>query len=512
MTSKSSANKGFTADDVRRLKTMGLSLGDVEKQLALYRRGPVFLKLKRPCRAGDGIVPFRALPKKKLISFFEQASPRYRLLKFVPASGAASRMFAAWFEAIENSAGPPSEFVKSFFRRFKKYPFSGVVLRDRRASRYLKRKDIPTLLHYTLSEAGLGLGALPKALIPFHLYGVRESRTALEEHIVEASSYLSGGHGVCHLHFTVSPEHQQRIEQEIKDVVRRYEKRFRLKYRISTSVQLPSTNTIAVDEFNVPARDSGGGLIFRPGGHGTLLQNLQDIDADFIFVKNIDNIVPERQLKKILPCKKILGGLAIRIQQQTFSYLRQLCREPVADAKLKEITDFAARTLHVAFPPGFSRRPSAEKKTFLFSMLNRPLRVCAVVRNEGEPGGAPFWVEEPDGRLTLQIVERAHVDQHHRGQWARWMRAEYFNPVDMVCCTKDYQGKKFHLKNYVNQDAYLITRKNEKGKIVNALEYPGLWNGCMARWNTVFVEMPLAIFNPVKTVEDLLRPQHVNPE
>lgn len=500
--------KLFTAEDLRQIKKLGLAPGDLKKQLALFRQGPIFLRLCRPCSVGDGILPLNALDKKKLHALFARESHRYRLMKFVPASGAASRMFAGWFDALENHARLSADDVESFFRNLEKYPFYPDLLRDRRALRYIASKDIRALLERILSENEMGFGALPKALIPFHRYSARESRSALEEHVTEAAFYLSDSQGVCHLHFTVSPEHQERIEEKIQEIARRYAKRCGLRFRISTSLQTPATNTLAVDEHNGPLRDAEGNMIFRPGGHGALLKNLQEIEADFIFIKNIDNVVPERILKKILPYKKILGGLAVRVRQQIVSYLNQLEQKNVTSAQLEEMTAYGLRMLNVVFPRGFSGWSSAKKREILFSMFNRPLRVCAVVSNEGEPGGAPFWVNEGDGRLTPQIVEGAQVDQSNRGQRSLWRRAEYFNPVDMVCCTKDYRGKKFHLKEFVNHDAYLITQKSEKGKRLKALEYPGLWNGSMAYWNTVFVEMPLVIFNPVKTVEDLLRPQH----
>jgi len=500
--------KLFTAEDIRRMKIMGLAPADLEKQLAIFRRGSVFLRLSRPCSAGDGIWPYEKLDKKKMIAFFEQASAQYRIMKFVPASGAASRMFAEWFRALENHADLSSDYVESFFRNLKKYPFYPDIRQDRRALRFIARKDLRSLLSFILSESASGFGAKPKALIPFHRYSARESRTALEEHLAEAAFYLRDRRGVCRVHFTVSPEHQASVEEKIKDVASRYEKRFGVQLSVSTSLQSPSTNTLAVDEFNLPLRDAEGNLVFRPGGHGTLLKNLQEIEADFIFIKNIDNVVPERILRKILPSKKILGGLAIRVRQQMVSFLNQLEQKNVTSAQLDEMTAYCSKMLNMVFPRRFAGSSSARKKEILFSLLNRPLRVCAVVRNQGEPGGAPFWVDETDGRRTPQIVEGAQVDKNDRRQWTLWHRAEYFNPVDMVCCTKDYRGKNFHLMDFVNHNAYLITQKSEKGILVRALEYPGLWNGGMACWNTVFVEMPLMIFNPVKTADDLLRPQH----
>jgi hypothetical protein len=267
---------------------------------------------------------------------------------------------------------------------------------------------------------------------------------------------------------------------------------------------------LAVDENNLPLRNAAGHLIFRPGGHGSLLKNLQQLDADFIFIKNIDNIAPEKLLKKILPYKKMLGGLALQIQQEIFAILNQLDNDQIDSRQLEAIKKYCSR-INIVFPPGMSRQSLKVQKQMIFSSLNRPLRVCAMVRNEGEPGGAPFWVEERDGGQTLQIVESGHVDKNNPKQVKVWSSAQYFNPVDMVCCMRNYRGEKFNLDSYVNPDAFLITRKNEKGRSLKALESPGLWNGGMAYWNTVFVELPIIVFNPVKTVNDLLRAEHLIP-
>jgi len=346
-------------------------------------------------------------------------------------------------------------------------------------------------------------------VIPFHLYRAGEARTALEEHLFEAAQYIRDAGGVCHLHFTISEEHKKDVTKKIKAVKSKYENLCRIKYKISLSVQSPSTNMLAVDENNLPLRDAGGNLIFRPGGHGSLLKNLQNLDADLIFIKNIDNIVPEKLLKKILPYKKMLGGLALQIQQEIFAILCQIENDKPDPVQIESIKNYCSRRLNIVFPGGVSRQSLKKQKQVIFSSLNRPLRVCAIVRNEGEPGGAPFWVEETDGNQTLQIVESGHVDKSRPEQMAIWSAAQYFNPVDLVCSTKNYQGKKFNLDSYVNKDAYLITMKNEKGQSLKALESPGLWNGGMAYWNTVFVELPLIVFNPVKIIYDLLRPEHL---
>jgi hypothetical protein len=499
----------FNQNDLRQIKKSGSTPRDVEKQMELYRHGSNYLNLNRPCAINDGILSIQKAERDELIKLYEREAGNFRLLKFVPASGAASRMFTEWFSALEKYGFGSPVINQSFFRNFKKYPFYSLIKKNKRASEFVEQKNIKSLLDYILSADGLNFGWLPKALIPFHLYSSGEARTALEEHLFEAAQYVRSAGEVCHLHFTISEEHKKIVTKKIKDVKSKYENLCRIKYKISLSVQSPSTNMLAVDENNLPLRDAEGNIIFRPGGHGSLLTNLQNLDADFIFIKNIDNIVPEKLLRKILPYKKMLGGLALRIQQEIFAILRQMENDEIDSKQIDEIRNYCSRRLHIVFPRSKSRQSLKIQKQIIFSSLNRPLRVCAIVRNEGEPGGAPFWVDERDGIQTLQIVENGHVDKSSPKQMAVWSAAQYFNPVDLVCCTKNYQGGKFNLDSYVNPEAYLITMKNEKGRSLKALESPGLWNGGMAYWNTVFVELPIIVFNPVKTVNDLLRPEHL---
>jgi Domain of unknown function (DUF4301) len=499
----------FSENDLREINKSGLTPRDVEKQMATYRHGSNYLKLNRPCAINDGILSIKKTAMDELVKLYDREAGKLKLLKFVPASGAASRMFAEWFSAFEKGGFDSPELNQSFLRDLKKYPFYSLIKQNKRAFQFIEQKNIKSLLDYILSANGLKYGWLPKALIPFHLYPAGEVRTALEEHLFEAAQYVRSSGDVCHLHLTISEEHKKDVSKKIKSVKSKYENMCRIKYKISSSVQSPSTNMLAVDENNLPLRDAGWNLIFRPGGHGSLLKNLQNLDADFIFIKNIDNIVPEKLLKKILPYKKMLGGLALQIQQEIFAILSQMENDELDSAKIEKIKNYCSRRFNIVFPHSISQQSLKKQKQIIFSSLNRPLRVCAIVRNEGEPGGAPFWVEEKDGNQTLQIVESGHVDKSSPDQMAVWSAAQYFNPVDLVCCTKNYRGEKFDLDKYVNKDAYLITIKNEKGRNLKALESPGLWNGGMAYWNTVFVELPLIVFNPVKIVYDLLRPEHL---
>jgi hypothetical protein len=506
---KNKNNAIFTPKDIRQIEHLGLDVAAVRKQLSLYQKGPKYLKLKRPCTVYDGILSITPARREKLISYFEKESVKYKLMKFVPASGAASRMFAEWFSARDQGGLGSAGLDHTFIRNLKKYPFYSLIQKDKQALEFIGQKKVENLLDYILSPRGLNYGWLPKALIPFHLYRKGEARTALEEHLYEGAQCVRGKGDICHIHFTISPEHKKNVLKRISEVKSHYENLGRIKYKISSSVQSSSTNMLAVDENNLPLRDSEGKLIFRPGGHGSLLNNLQNLDADFIFVKNIDNIAPERMLRKILPCKKMLGGLAFEIQQKMFSFLRQMENKKIDLSQIEKIKDYCSK-IYIVFPRGMSRKSLNVQRQIIFSLLNRPLRICAMVKNEGEPGGGPFWVEERNGNQTLQIIESGHVDKKNSKQMAIWASAGYFNPVDMVCCTKNYRGEKFNLARYVNSDAYLISLKNEKGRSLKALESPGLWNGSMAYWNTVFVELPIISFNPVKTVNDLLRPEHKN--
>ena len=480
----------------------------MEQQIATYHRGSKYLKLNRPCAISDGILSIDKITMSALIKRYEQEASKFKLLKFVPASGAASRMFAEWFSVRGKGGFDSTDLTRKFLNNLKKYPFYDLIINNKHVAQFIKKKNIREVLDYILSAKGLNCGWLPKALIPFHLYPAGKSRTPLEEHLFEAAKYVRGAGNICRLHFTISEEHKKAVNEKIKSILPEYENLCRVNYKISSSIQSSSTRKVAVDENNMPLRDAKGRLIFRPGGHGSLLKNLQRLDADFIFIKNIDNIVPERLLKRILPYKKMLGGLALQIQQEIFSFLRQL-EVDQPDSKLIQKIKRFCKEINIAFPPGMSRQSMKSQKKTLFSLLNRPLRICAMVRNEGEPGGGPFWVEERNGLQTMQIVEIGHVDKIDRRQMTIWSEAKYFNPVDMVCFTQDYRGRKFHLDDFVDHDAYLITMKSEKGRSLKALEAPGLWNGGMAYWNTVFVELPIIVFNPVKTVNDLLRPQHL---
>jgi hypothetical protein len=359
-------------------------------------------------------------------------------------------------------------------------------------------------LEYLLTAKGLNYANLPKALLKFHRYA-DHTRTPLEEHLVEAAAYARDCHGVARVHFTTTVAHQEMMQTHFEQVRRRYE-RDGVRFEVSFSVQKPSTDTIAVAPDNTPFRDRQGRLVLRPGGHGALLRNLHELAGDVVFIKNIDNVVPDHLKHDTYVYKRALGGYLIDLQQQIRAHLQRLSTDAVA--ALDEALTFARQRLAIEVSPHLTEHSRQERIDYLMAQLNRPLRVCGMVPNTGEPGGGPFWVQHADGSRSCQVVETSQVDMHDEAQRAIVAAATHFSPVDLVCGVRDYQGQVFDLSRFVDPDTAFISRKSHQGRDIKALEWPGLWNGGMANWNTVFVEVPLSTFNPVKTVLDLLRPQH----
>ena len=370
----------------------------------------------------------------------------------------------------------------------------------------IRKGEINDILEYILFEKGLNLSNIPKGLIPFHRYD-GYSRTPLEEHLVEACEYTRSSDGSVNIHFTVSPEHEESIAEYIDSVKQEYEKDG-ASINLSYSFQKPSTDTIAVDMENNPFRDKNNNLLFRPGGHGALLENLSDIEGDVVFIKNIDNVVQDRYKDTTYTYKKALGGYLVSLQKEIFGFLEKLNDEKLSDDSVLQILNFVSDRLSLIPPENIEKGNTREKKEYLVSILNRPLRVCGMVKNMGEPGGGPFWVEQPGMGISAQIVETSQIDMNSPGQKKIFQSATHFNPVDLVCGLKDFSGKPFDLKNFIDHDTGFISSKSKDGRDLKALELPGLWNGSMAYWNTVFIEVPAITFNPVKTVFDLLREEH----
>ncbi len=503
----------FSQEDLRAITDRGMDLAEILKQIEIFRTGVKPIKLIRPARIDDGIVQIIPSERETLLSFHNQAAGKGRALKFVPASGVASRLFKDWqsccrrgrFDSEEGSANFLDDIVKfAFYDDLKDV----MAAHGQSVEGYIRDKRCADILGYLLTRKGLNYAWLPKALLKFHIYP-GHSRTALEEHLAEAALYVRDAHNTCRIHFTVSKEHEPPFQDFLHRVTADYEKLYGVRYEVSVTTQLPSTDTIAVGADNKPFRDRNGEVLFRPGGHGALLQNLNAVDGDIIFLKNIDNVVPDR-LKDIMALyKKLLGGYLVQLQDEIFRILNFFSEKGVEDAQLSPIIRFCQERLLIPFPDGFRDYSTSAKKAYIFQKLNRPIRVCGMVKNEGEPGGGPFWVKEKDGTRSLQIVEENQVDPDSREQKEIWKSSTHFNPVDLVCGVRNYRGERFDLHRYADRDTVLISTKPYENEETKVLELPGLWNGSMAFWNTVFVEVPLETFNPVKTVDDLLRKSHL---
>jgi hypothetical protein len=436
-----------------------------------------------------------------------------QILKFVPASGAASRMFKNLFEFLGASYEvPTTDFEKKFFAEIDKFAFYSVL-----DAACVKNEGVgiaaliaagkyKAVVENLLKDKGLNYGNLPKGLLLFHSYA-ESPRTALEEHLVEGALYATNGEGKVTLHFTVSPEHIEPFKALVEERKAIYEKRYGVKYEITFSVQKASTDTIAAAMDNTPFRDAKGNLLFRPGGHGALIENLNELDADVIFIKNIDNVVPDRLKATTVKYKQIIGGVLISLQQKVFSYLQMLENGHYTHEQLLEMLYFLQTKLFVK-NPDTKLLEDSELALYIKGKLNRPIRVCGMVKNVGEPGGGPFITQNADGTYSAQILESSQINMNDEASKAIFQSATHFNPVDLVCAVRDKNGKPFDLLKYVDPKTGFISFKSKDGKELKALELPGLWNGAMSDWNTVFVEVPIETFNPVKTVNDLLRPQH----
>ena len=503
----------FTESDARQLEARGIPLAEGERQLALLRVPPAPTRLLRPCTPGDGIEVLSEARLPELHARHAEAAQQGRFTKFVPASGAASRMFADLAKLREvavtradvahrvGEGDAAAAALLTFLDDLDRFPFAEALIRAAGGP----TDDVRILLDALLGEDGLDYGNLPKGLIPFHRYG-DDVRTAFEEHLVEAAAYARDGRGTCRLHFTVSPEHRGRFEDTLREVRRGYEGAFGVRLQVGFSTQEPATDTLALDGDGEPFRRGDGALLLRPGGHGALLHNLDALGAagaDLVFVKNIDNVVPDRLRGPTVTWKKAIAGRLLELERRAHALAHLLATGQAADAVVDEAEAFCRDVLHApAAAPGAARRAA------LLDRLRRPLRVCGVVPNTGEPGGGPFWVEGEDGTVSLQLVESAQIDAKDREQVRIFASSSHFSPVDLVCALRDPDGHPYALQEYVDPRAVLLARKTHEGRPLLALERPGLWNGAMARWNTVFVEVPLTTFTPVKTVNDLLRPEH----
>lgn len=500
--------------DKRILQEKGISETKVADQLNAFVTGFPFLKIVNAAEIGNGILKVSQEDKTfYLNSWDEYLRKDASVLKFVPASGAASRMFKDLFEFLEGEDTVPNKpFIQKFFDEIEKFAFYSELDKicqhneGKSIEQLIANDNYKEVIKNLLHKEGLNYGALPKGLLLFHSYS-DEKRTPAKEHLVEAALYAANKSNKANVHFTVSKEHRFLFEKHMNDFLKSYEDTYCMQYVISFSEQKPSTDTIAADANNQPFRDENGELVFRPGGHGALIENLNDLDADVIFIKNIDNVVPDSLKEKTVTYKKIIAGILVDLQKQSFEYLKELEDKTISSEKLIEIAEFCNKKLN-NHNPNTEKLSKDELHQYLVGKLNRPMRVCGMVKNVGEPGGGPFLIENTDGSIAPQILESSQIDMSNPVDKAKMMRSTHFNPVDLVCATKNYKGEKFDLLRYVDKNAGFISSKSKNGKELKALELPGLWNGAMSDWNTIFVEVPIETFNPVKTVNDLLRPEH----
>jgi len=508
----------LTEKDLQQIEERGSNPETVKKQIENFRKGFPYLEVEAAATVGNGIIQLDEEKVKNRAEIYDRKiEAGIKPLKFVPASGAASRMFKALFEALEacKESGNQKEVLARFSaaREFLANKEQFAFFND--LKEVLEKENAPegckNWIDYLLNERGLNYGSLPKGLLKFHKYEDGE-RTPFEEHLAEGALYGKDKNNVVRLHFTVSPEHQEAFEELFGKVRAKYENELEVKFEVSFSLQKPSTDTIAVDLNNEPFREEDGSLLFRPGGHGALIENLNDLDADIIFIKNIDNVVPDKRKQLTVDYKKALAGVLLRSQEKMFRYQKLLNeRHPSAldSGFLAEASNFLENTLNVQPPESQYYTEKEELYHYLREKYNRPLRVCGMVKNEGEPGGGPFLAKNPDDTVSLQIVESSQIDPESVQQQNIVKNATHFNPVDLVCATRNYKGEKYDLKKFTDPATGFISKKSKDGKDLKAQELPGLWNGAMSDWNTLFVEVPVETFNPVKTVNDLLRDQHL---
>lgn len=510
----------FSPSDIQQIQDKGLTLEKVEEQLTMFDMQIPYVNLKAHATIGDGILRLEETEKEKFIALYKAEKERLDIVKFTPASGAATRMFKSLYRFLEiyepkkstiNSYinNEKAQDVRTFLIGSDKLPFYDNIIalvNEESNHKELSSDEFYYLfVKSMLDENGLHLGNFPKGLMPFHKYK-NHLATPFQEHLFEAASYACNREKSV-LHFTITEHHLEKFKNKEKEILNIIEEKTNCKFSISYSFQSPATDTIAVDLKNNPLRDQKGKLVFRPGGHGALIQNLNMMNADIIFIKNVDNVVVHKYANEIANNKKILAGKLIDLQKKIFAFLEKL-HQPISDDDIVTILNFLHNELNVQISEEFEKYSRNYQIAYLKEKLNRPLRVCGMVKNEGEPGGGPFWVKHENGSVSLQIVESAQIDKKNDYHQQIFKQSTHFNPVDIVCGIKNYKGEKFDLTKFVDKKAYFIASKSKSGKKLKALELPGLWNGGMAFWNTVFIEVPLITFNPVKTVNDLLKPPH----
>lgn len=504
----------LTDEDKKILEQKGITEEELENQLKQFQTGFPYMKVEKPAVVPEGIKCIDDKSKNDyLTEWQEYLKNNHSVVKFVPASGAASRMFKSLFEFwTEGKNELKKQSDIEFFEHIAYFAFYEDL------NFYCKRNegyDIPHLLadkkyifivENLLGAKGLNYGSLPKGLLLFHKYE-GSSRTPFEEHLIEGALYAKNCRGKVNLHFTVSDEHRTYFERLLQSKIDDISYQCGADYNVTFSVQKPSTDTVAVDMNNQPFRDNGK-ILFRPGGHGSLIENLNSIDADVIFIKNIDNVTLDAYKQPTVEYKMILAGVLVKIQKKIFEYQSILNGSSrISDDQIRKMITYAEKTLGVLNK--YNPMDTVEDQiTYLKMIYNRPLRVCGMVKNDGEPGGGPYWCQNPNGTVSAQILESSQFDMSDEHQVEIMKSATHFNPVDLVCGVKNYKGDKYNLLNFVDENTGFISRKSKNGKELKALERPGLWNGAMSDWNTIFVEVPIETFTPVKMVTDLLRYEH----
>ena len=494
----------FSNRDLQQLQKKGIGEDQAKWQINQFEKGIPPTELVRAAAINDGILKIN--DTSSYVAKFENS--KAKVTKFVPASGAASRMFKALFEALEAlNAGKSSDelikesdFISKFYSELSSFAFYEEL-------KSLGETDnLKSVLETILLEGNMNYGGLPKGLLSFHKANGK-AVTPVEEHLYEGVQYAKGDDNSVNLHFTVSPEHENNFKELLNKALPVYGERFNVTFNISFSQQSPSTDTLSVDLDNKPFRTENNEILFRPGGHGALIKNLDSIESDIVFVKNIDNVVPEKLAEDTVTYKKVLAGVLLDIQEELFA-LQVAFDKGESDKLINKAKTFYKQKLFVDLTEVCEGRSASEQYSIIKQMLNRPLRACGVVKNTGEPGGGPFWTKNTKGEISLQVVESSQVDLSDKSQEEIFNSSTHFNPVDLVCGICNAKGEKFNLANYVDNNTCFISKKSKSGKELKALELPGLWNGAMAFWNTVFVEVPISTFNPVKTVNDLLRSMH----
>ena len=503
----------LTQQDLKQLAQKGISEQQIETQLGQFKTGFPFLKLEAAAAIGRGIVAPTSDEGRKYVDAWQKyKAAGKRVVKFVPASGAASRMFKDMFAFVDADYDKPTtDFEKKYFDNIDKFAFYGELdavcqkNNGKGIKALIQEGNFKAVAANMLKAEGLNYGQLPKGLLLFHNYP-EGPRTPMEEHLVEGALYAASN-GEAHVHFTVSHEHMELFKQKVAQKADMYAKKYGIAYDITFSEQKPSTDTVAANPDGTPFRNSDGSLLFRPGGHGALIENLNEIEADVIFVKNIDNVVPDRLKGDTVLWKQIIAGVLVTLQKKAFEYLELLDSGKYTHEQIEEMIRFVQQDL-CCRKADIKELEDADLVIYLRKKLNRPMRVCGVVKNVGEPGGGPFLTYNQDGTVSLQILESSQIDKSNKEYMEMFTKGTHFNPVDLVCAVKDYKGNAFDLPKFVDPTTGFISQKSKSGKELQALELPGLWNGAMSDWSTIFVEVPLSTFNPVKTVNDLLREQH----